>query len=173
MQWVSCGTSYKQVSRWWKMEEEQVQTRFLICTQRKPWGVLNIGVVQHYAKGKCGSVPTSVPPKYSCIGVVSLNILICLFLLAATLFFWLHTPIGLYLGWLFSCPDCGGRAEVSLRTLWAGHQQPQTFAGQWSDQQLAHGEISVSVTFVFHSRCFKEYDFSCTWRNTIPTSKTS
>lgn len=32
----ACGTSYKQVSRWWKMEEEQVQTRFLICTQRKP-----------------------------------------------------------------------------------------------------------------------------------------
>ena len=28
----------KQVWRWWKMEVEQVQTRFLICTQRKPWG---------------------------------------------------------------------------------------------------------------------------------------
>lgn len=80
--------------------------------------VLNIGVVQQYAKGKCGSVPTSVPPKYSCIGVVSLNILICLFLLAATLFF-LATYSHGFCTWdgLFSCPDCGGRAEVSLRTL--------------------------------------------------------
>ena len=179
------GPSCKQVSRWWKMEEEQVRIRLLICTQRK----------------SCGFWPHSSPIEpqlHRCNQPVQI-----------AHFCWLNhhccslrTPINLYLGcflmlpsfpnqifsgrhWekpiparFFSYPDCGGRAEVPLRTLWASHQQPPTFAGDflvtaigsWRNQS----ESATWPDALLSRNFFQSFiHFPCTWRNTIPILKKS